>query len=384
VVASAATSCGLGEHTGTTTTTRVLGESGGTPLAVGRPAPAGTGELDSVSCADARRCWAVGVVGPNPALPGGIAVIVATTDGGASWKSQRVAGGSTPQLSAISCPTTTQCMAVGSNGSSLPGSGVVVTRTKASPAWSPAAAPANALAVTSVACTGTASCTAIASDGTATWAAQSSDFGQTWQRAGNLPAPFMPGNDLSCAGGGTCLVAGYVPSTNGHGTGAVAVSANAGQTWALGTVPPGTGVLQSATCLSATVCVAAGTTSTTVSDVVPANGELLRSTDGGHTWTASTRTVPVDAVYGIDCPSARQCAMVGTRWSGSPAVATGAAAQSRDAGVTFRAASAAYVPLTLTGLSCPTTSLCIAVGGNTLVRLTLLPPTAPGSGSSPG
>ena len=95
-------------------------------------------------------------------------------------------------------------------------------------------------------------------------------------------------------------------------------------------------MLQSTACLSATDCLAAGTTGTTVSDVVPAKGELLHSTDGGHTWVPSTATLPVDDVYGLACPSADQCAMVGTTWAGFPAVGTGGVAESTDAGLTFR------------------------------------------------
>ena len=118
--------------------------------------------------------------------------------------------------------------------------------------------------------------------------------------------------------GGTCIDAGYVPTSNGHGEGAVAVSADGGQTWAMATVPPGLGVLQSTACLSASVCLAAGTTGTTVSDIVPAKGEVLRSADGGHTWAPVTGAMPVDDVYGVACPSATQCVMVGTKWAGSP------------------------------------------------------------------
>ena len=174
--------------------------------------------------------------------------------------------------------------------------------------------------------------------------------------------------------GGTCIDAGYVPTSNGHGQGAVAVSADGGQTWALASVPSGLGVLQSAACLSASVCLAAGTTGTTVSDVVPAKGELLRSADGGHTWAPSTGAVPVDDVYGVACPSAEQCAMVGTRWVGFPAVGTGAVAQSVDAGVTFRSSPTAYVPITLTAWCARRPSGCVAVGGDTVARLTLLQP----------
>jgi len=328
-----------------------------------------------VSCATARRCWAVGVAGPNPApSAAGTTVIVATTNGGVSWKAQRVAGGSAPQLSGVSCPTATNCMAVGSNGASLPGSGVVVTTTDAGRTWAPATSPTNALAVTSVACTSTSSCTAIVSDGTLTWSDHSDDFGRSWQQEGGLPALFLPANSLSCVASGSCLVAGYVPTGNSHGEGAVALSTDGGNTWALATVPAGVGLLQSAACLTALECVVAGTTSTTVSDVVPAKGQLLLSADGGHTWQLSTRPVPVDDVFGVACPSATQCAMVGTKWIGFPAVATGAVAQSLNRGLTFRASTTAYTPITLTALSCPTSSGCVAVGGDTVARLTLLAP----------
>jgi hypothetical protein len=128
--------------------------------------------------------------------------------------------------------------------------------------------------------------------------------------------------------------------------------------------------------MSTTVCIAAGTTTTTVSDVVPAKGELLRSADGGHTWVPSTGGQPVDDVYGVACPSARQCAMVGTKWVGFPAIGTGAVAQSLNGGLTFRSSPSAYVPITLTALSCPDTAACVAVGGNTVARITLIVPKA--------
>jgi hypothetical protein len=66
--------------------------------------------------------------------------------------------------------------------------------------------------------------------------------------------------------------------------------------------------------------------------------------------------------------------MVGTKWVGFPAVGTGAVAQSLDGGLSFRTSSSAYVPISLTALSCPSTAGCIAVGGNTVARLTLIAP----------
>jgi hypothetical protein len=74
---------------------------------------------------------------------------------------------------------------------------------------------------------------------------------------------------------------------------------------------------------------------------------------------------------------------VGTKWIGFPAVAAGAVAQSVNAGVTFRASTAAYTPISLTALSCPTSSSCVVVGGDTVARLTLVTPKRAPKASGP-
>ena len=246
--------------------------------------------------------------------------------------------------------------------------------TNAGATWNPVAIPNGALTVMSVSCSSVTQCLAIVNDGSLVWSATSTNFGQAWQREGNMPSPFMAGDDLSCAAGGPCLVAGYVPTGTGTGEGAVALSADHGQTWALASVPNGIGVLRSATCASTSDCLAAGSTSSSVNNVVPAKGVLLGSADGGHTWQPMTGSPPVADVFDIECPSATVCAMVGTVWKGTPAVGTGAVAQSGDAGSTFHLSSAAYVPLTLTALSCPSATTCFAAGGDSLARVTVAPP----------
>lgn len=342
---------------------------------LGQPAPAGTGELGALSCASARRCWAVGVASPDPAAqPGSTTVIAATKNGGRTWYAQHVAGGSTPQLSGVSCPTVTDCIAVGSNGASLPGSGVVLATTDGGTTWNPVTAPMGALTVMAVSCSSVTQCVAIVADGSLLWSASSTDFGRTWQREDNLPSLFLANADLSCTVGGPCLVAGYVPTGTGTGEGAVALSIDGGQTWSLASVPNGVGVLRSATCSDTTDCLAAGSTSSSVSDVVPAQGALLHSTDGGHTWQPATGAPPVANVFDVECPSATVCVMAGTVWKGTPAIGTGGVAQSTDGGTTFRLSSSAYVPLTLTALSCPAATVCFAAGGNSLARITVAPP----------
>jgi photosystem II stability/assembly factor-like uncharacterized protein len=261
-------------------------------------------------------------------------------------------------------------MAVGSDAA---GSGLVLTTSDGGATWSQASAPANAVRITTVTCEGIGSCIAIATNGTALWSSRSTDFGATWQQAGNLPASFLGATGLECDADETCLVAGYVPTGAGHGTGALALSLDGGQTWASATVPSGVGLLNSVACSTATTCLAGGTASTSISDVVPAKGQLLQSVDGGHTWTAAT-VPPVDDAYGLACPDALQCVMVGTTWTGNPAVGAGAVAQSHDGGQTFTPSSSAYVPLSLAAVSCPTSAACIAVGADTLARVDLHPP----------
>jgi hypothetical protein len=404
VVVVTGASCSVISPKAKTTAPPVLGQPTGTAAAVGQPAPAGTGELSAVSCPDADHCWAVGVAGPNaPTTTAGtgaaatpaVTVIAATVDGGLTWHAQPLAPGApAPALTGVSCPSTTDCMAVGSTGAD-PGTGVVLTTTDGGKSWVAGTPPAGSVTVASVRCDTAATCTAVASDGTADWSTTTVNFGRTWTQQGSLPPGIAGALALTCTPTGTCLVAGFAPAASGHGQGAVAISTDGGTTWAAATVPAGVGLLQSVTCASPTRCLAAGTTSTTVSDVVPAKGLLLASADGGHTWTAATAataatasttatsgttatsaaaTLPVDDVFGLACPASTACVMVGTKWVGTPATGTGAVAESRDAGAAFTASSTAYTPLTLTAVDCPTAARCVAVGGDTVARITLPPP----------
>ena len=222
------------------------------------------------------------------------------------------------------------------------------------------------------------------SQGTQTWSAHSTDFGQTWQQEGALPGLFVAADDLTCVAGGTCLVAGYVPTGNGHGEGAIALSGDGGQTWALASVPAGIGLLQSTACASATECLAAGTTTTTVERRRPGQGRAPAQRRRRAHLDAVDRPRPVDDVYGVACPDAR-AVRHGRAPTGSASrpSAPGAVAQSVDGGPTFRASKAAYVPLSLTALACPTSAACVAVGGNTVARLALLAARAADTVSHP-
>jgi len=361
---------------------RVLGQQKGAPAVKGQPAPAGTGQLDAVTCAGPTHCWAVGAPGPTGATtptssvpPAPATVIDATVDGGETWTAQPLTLTPAPALTAISCPSDLLCMVVGLSGTGT--GGVVLTTDDGGATWAQAAVPGGAIVVSGVECAGAGDCTVIASDGTAYWSAHSTDFGHTWEREGNLPPGFLDAGDLSCAAGAACLVTGFTATTAGHGQGAIAISTDDGATWTPATVPTGTGLLQGAACATISSCLAVGTTSTTVSAPVPAQGALLTSDDGGHTWVRVAVAEPIDDIFGIDCPSPSICAMVGTNWIGTPAVGTGAVAHSSDGGADFTASATEYTPLALTGLSCPTTQRCVAVGGDTVALIGLPHTTSP-------
>jgi hypothetical protein len=225
-----------------------------------------------------------------------------------------------------------------------------------------------------VTCSADGFCTVLATSGGG-WSAATADDGGNWQRGGTLPAGFDGANQLSCIDLLRCVTAGYVVTSPGHGSGAVAVSLNDGTAWTGATVASGTGVLRAASC-AGTRCLAVGTTSTETDILADAPGALLASTDGGTTW-ATVQTAPAGMGDGaaVACPSAQLCAAVGTTWVGTPATPKGGVATSVDTGSVWATPLARYLADGLTGLSCPGTKWCVAVGGDVAAHITL--PTVP-------
>jgi photosystem II stability/assembly factor-like uncharacterized protein len=72
--------------------------------------PSVTGSLNSVDCADAMHCWAVGATTNQVANPGGL--ILVTSDGGVSWAPQSTPADVTT-FSSISCSSASTCWAGG-------------------------------------------------------------------------------------------------------------------------------------------------------------------------------------------------------------------------------------------------------------------------------
>jgi photosystem II stability/assembly factor-like uncharacterized protein len=346
-------------------------------VAVGQPAPGTMTGAASVSCGDAKHCWAVG-------LGSGVtAAIDATADGGTRWAAQPVPA-NVSVLASVSCVDRRHCVAVGAAGAT----GVVVSTDDGGASWAVGQAPSGAAAVVAIDCVTKRLCVALATDGSTSWSARSTNQGATWTRGGALPAGVAP-TGLRCPSTSVCLATGTMPTTPGHGAGVIVLSSDGGATWTNSPLPSGVGILRDVTCATG-ICVAVGTPSTAMTGFVPAGGQLLTSRDGGSTW----QVLPVaahDDAFGVACPEPKVCVVVGTDWIGqSDPVPSGGVVSTLDGGTTWRSATLHYVPVGLASIACPLVNQCVAAGGDLLVRVALpvkpQPPkkTTPTSGGRGG
>jgi hypothetical protein len=233
------------------------------------PIPAGAqgGELESVSCASAASCTAVGFA----AAAGGESLPLAEHWDGSSWTVQTVplpslaSGGG---LSGVSCPTALDCIAVGETG----GQTNVLAERWNGTRWTAQTIPRPAgtnMGLAGVSCKAPERCIAVGSEttrtggGTTTGAVVERANGPTWTlQADAAPAGTVLGG-VSCPSNRSCTAVGVnIPA----GTPPVPTTPVAehwdGTSWALQTVPEPNGTfgaeLSGVWCLRALNCTAVG------------------------------------------------------------------------------------------------------------------------------
>ena len=351
-----------------------IGHSGIPVTVIGQPAPAGTSQLEAVSCATHLDCWAVGTP-PTSAPTGGVPGTLDldfTADGGTSWRTLRVAVANPMELDGISCPDRLDCIAVGAiNGSSQLLGGVLAT-SDGGRSWHSLAAPSGTVDLVGITCATAQRCMVMATDGSTYWSETTADGGRIWQRGGGLPSGFGGTSAVTCTTADTCLVAGYTSPAPGKGTGAIAFSVDDGTDWTAATVPAGLGLLHDISCGSAMDCTAVGTLATSYTDVIQGRGAILTSRDGGQTWTSVASPPGVNDAFGVSCPTARRCATVGTVWAPTnPPTPIGGVVTSKDAGASWSTPRAEYIPVGLVSVDCPTATACVAVGNDVAARIAL-------------
>jgi hypothetical protein len=185
-----------------------------------------------------------------------------------------------------------------------------------------------------------------------------------------VPPPTLPGGQLSsvsCASSGACVAVGS--STDGSGIEASLAERWNGSTWSVQATPYPSGATTSAlngvSCVARRTCVAVGSfTSSSGREVT------LAERWSGSVWTIQGTPNPVAgtriSLRGVSCASSRVCIAVGSviadspqnqvplveRWNGSR--------WSIDRTAKSRGASSS-----LSGVSCPSRTACIAVGSYT-------------------
>jgi photosystem II stability/assembly factor-like uncharacterized protein len=124
------------------------------------------------------------------------------------------------------------------------------------------------------------------------------DGGASWEAAAASPTSFFP-TTLACPSVAHCIVIG---SHGAHGGAVIEVTRDGGSTWLdfqLSIGGPEEGELENIACPTDEECVA-----------VDKSGTILRTTDGGASWTLATTPV-TESMRSIACPSATQCIAVG-------------------------------------------------------------------------
>lgn len=295
------------------------------------PLPRGVGTLDWISCPAAGTCRGLAStqhrsdgVSPTVTID---PTFLATADGGTTFTVRQIIAGDS--MSAIDCTSALDCTVAGVKNGPLqvPGSVPVVATT--------------------------------------------TNGGSSWQ-AGSFPTGFYLGTapSLSCANAMDCWIGGEIP-----------VSGN------MPRCSSGSGT-QTTPAMSATVAAVSAAESNLLAQALPASGtacatpevaDVAATTNGGRTWTPELlpADVPKPAIFGLSCPTASECWIVGQelvsqqvgKSSDSESsvllgTTNGGATWSK---VTFNVPATAPNPtgqsyLAIGAVTCPTASSCLATG----------------------
>jgi photosystem II stability/assembly factor-like uncharacterized protein len=345
----------VGSQSATVSSTTVTGSTGSgsvapTPLAQGPDqskapdfpisggAQAAYGAFSAIACPTTTNCFAVG------ANDGGSAVASSSSNGGDTWTNLPIPSGTQP-LSAISCGDGTHCVGVGK--------GVIASTANAGSTWALSAVPIANTTLVGANCISDTTCVAagVTNDQYSAYSGaivRTNDGGSTWQSA-SVPAGTKAVDAVTCPTTTTCIAVGD----------SLLVSTDGGATWSTKTTPSGFTDLRSISCSSSTQCVAIGTNPEGINDE-SVSAIAVETTDGGATWTNVVMPSSTPTLDQVSCPSTSICVAAGSSQS------YGGAApfyQSNDGGATWAPASTTPSQISeVAGLACPAVSHCAVVG----------------------
>ena len=183
-------------------------------------------------------------------------------------------------------------------------------------------------------------------------------------------------NAVSCPSTGVCVAAGWYDANSGYQQPLIVSLSSGALSAVAGPLPSGANSVPDASltavsCASTTVCAAAGTYADSSSDT---QGVLEMLSSG--TWTATQAPLPGDAatnpgvtLSGLTCPSTTVCEAVGAYTNTSSYSSPSSGLVDNLSSGTWAATeapapsgSSAEDGVDLSGISCPSTSSCVAVG----------------------
>ena len=260
----------------------------------------------------------------------------ATTVPTPNWVTQHVVLPTPTELTSVSCPSVSECVAV---GASVENTEAILRSTDGGATWSGASVPAAAGIETAVSCPSTTVCVTdglLSTDGGATWTA--------------TPSTGLQGyTQISCGAVHSCVAVGV---TGPYNTPALGYSTDEGATWTLSTVPAGLNALGDVSCTSASDCMATAGTNTGL-------GLILITTDGGATWSLTPEQSPQYGVY-LSCSSPTDCIAAERASSGTTVVMFA----TTNAWATWTAVTMPASVVSVSGISCASTSDCTVIASN--------------------
>ena len=263
--------------------------------------------LTSVSCVSASNCVAVGSAGSFQ-----VSTTLAMAWNGTEWSTMSTPNNGSNELLSVSCVSASSCVAVG--GAGTPFSGTTLAMVWNGSTWSavssPSPSPGSNNKLMSVSCTSASNCVAVGFSGMMN---QETTLAMVWDGSEwSIVSSPNPGtgfvgnklNSVTCLSASSCVAVG---STSQGGLGQTLVMAWDGSEWSVVSSPnsgQSGNALNSVSCVSATNCVAAG----------KAGSRELVMAWNGSAWSvvsSPNASGTNDELRSVSCASASDCVAVG-------------------------------------------------------------------------
>ena len=198
----------------------------------------------------------------------------------------------------------------------------------------------------------------------------SPDPAGTWVLQSASAPPDSVVTDMSCANPEDCTAVGLVsngtPSISNLPGPLVLVTRDGGASWADIPVPVTATELLGVSCASSSSCVAVGTNDFVSSTGTSLDPVTLFTSDAGATWHEGSIPAGLSALTGVSCPSSSDCFALGYENATATQQASTAVISSTDGGATWQVSASfpalGFSPFVIGGIACAYTSTCLAVG----------------------